>query len=73
MPDQVRKEMLYTPEQNNALANLMTVTDDRSYADLIRRLIADEAARLGLEWPDNMPTKKDNARKGISKRWPQKE
>lgn len=69
----IRKEMLFTPAQNNALSNIQTLTGDKSYADLVRRLLAQEAERVGVSWPDDMPTKKDNAKKGVSKRWPKQD
>lgn len=68
----IRKEMLFTPEQNNALVNLMTITGDKSYADLVRRLIAQEAAAQDIEWPDNMPAAK-TLKEARAKRWPKDE
>lgn len=68
MTSQVRKEMLYTPEQWETSETIRQSTNDATHAELIRRLLALEAERLGIAWPDNMPTKKENSRKAVAAR-----
>lgn len=65
----IRKEMKYTPEQSAVLDALIAATGDHSYAELVRRLIEREAAKHEIVFPQNMPTKADNARKGMTARW----
>lgn len=65
----IQKKMLYTPQQNEALEALTQATGE-TYADLVRRLVKDEAIRLGVAWPDNMARVEDTIRKAQSKRWP---
>jgi hypothetical protein len=70
MPKQ--KLMLYTDAQMIALDQIMRAKGD-TYAELVRGLLADEAVRLGLVWPDDMPTKQETMRNAQKKRWSQKE
>lgn len=65
----IQKKMLYTPQQNEALEALTQATGE-TYADLVRRLVKDEAIRLGVAWPDNMARVEDTIRKAQSQRWP---
>lgn len=58
----IRKEIKYTLEQGEALDNLVAAAGDRTYAQMVRRLIKQEAERLGLPFAMNMPDKVDTAR-----------
>jgi predicted CopG family antitoxin len=63
------KPIKITEEQDAAIEPLVKSAGDKSFSDLVRRLLAQEAARLGVEWPDNMPTPDQNIRKAMDKRW----
>lgn len=65
-----QKLMLYTDTQIVALEKIMTAKGE-SYSDLVRRLLSAEASRLGIEWPDNMPTRDETIRAAQKNRWPQ--
>lgn len=64
------KPIKITEEQDQAIPNLIEAAGDKSFSDLVRRLLAQEAERLSVTWPDNMPTPDQNIRKAIPKRWP---
>lgn len=64
------KPIKITEEQDAAIPVLVEATGDKSFSDLVRRLLAQEAARLGVEWPDNMTSKEDTMRRAQAKRWP---
>jgi hypothetical protein len=40
-----------------------------TYAELVRRLLAQEAASLAIEWPNDMPTRDETIRDAQKKRW----
>lgn len=63
-----QKLMLYTDTQLAALEEIMAAKGE-SYAELVRRLLANEAASLGIEWPDDMPTRDETIRDAQKKRW----
>jgi len=64
-----QKAMLYTPEQIRALDLLAEATGE-TYSDLVRRLVAVEAARLNIDWPDNMLSRAEAIKKAYELRWP---
>jgi hypothetical protein len=64
-----QKLMKYTDEQDAAVTQITDATDE-TYAELVRRLLAQEAARLGIEWPDNMLTREETIKKAYTNRWP---
>lgn len=64
-----QKLMKYTDEQDAAL-NALTEAAGKTYADLVRGLLAAEAERRGIVWPDNMPTREETIKKAYSNRWP---
>jgi hypothetical protein len=70
MPKQ--KLMLYTDTQIIALEKIMQAKGE-TYAELVRGLLAAEAARLGMDWPDDMPTREETMRDAQKKRWPKDE
>ncbi len=67
------KPIKVTEEQDVAIEPLVKASGDKSFSDLVRRLLAQEAARLGVEWPDNMPTRDETIKKAYSNRWPKGE
>jgi predicted CopG family antitoxin len=67
------KPIKITEEQDAAIENLVTAAGDKSFSHLVRRLLKEEAERLSVTWPDNMPTFDQNIRKAIDKRWKQDE
>lgn len=67
------KPIKITSEQDSAIPVLVEATGDKSFSDLVRRLLAQESARVGVEWPDNMPAADQNIRKAMDKRWKQDE
>lgn len=67
------KPIKITEEQDAAIDPLVKATGDKSFSDLVRRLLAQEAERVGAEWPDNMPSKEETMRRAQSKRWPKDE
>jgi len=54
----IRKEMKYTDEQGAALDALEKSTGE-TYAEMVRRLVGDEAAKHGIVFPQNMATKQE--------------
>lgn len=66
-----QKLMLYTDEQIVVIEKITKATRE-TYSDLVRRLLAAEASRLDIEWPDNMPTRDDTIREAQKKRWPKR-
>ena len=64
-----QKAMLYTPEQVQALGLLAAATGE-TYSDLVRRLVAAEATRLNIDWPDNMLSRAEAIKKAYELRWP---
>lgn len=68
----IRKEMKYTDEQGKAL-DLLAKKTNETYAEMVRRLIADEAARLGIDFPQNMLSKQETIKIALEKRWPKDE
>jgi hypothetical protein len=61
----VSKKILITitDEMSEATAPLMQATGDKSLSEMVRRLLGEEAARVGAEWPDNMPSPETNIQK----------
>jgi hypothetical protein len=56
-------------QQDAALTKLTQATGE-TYADLVRRLVAAEAAKHGIVWPDNMLTREETIKKAYANRWP---
>jgi hypothetical protein len=67
-----QKLMLFTDTQIAALEKIMAAKGE-TYAELVRRLLANEAASLSIEWPDDMPTREETMREAQKKRWPKDE
>lgn len=63
-----QKLMLYTDAQIAALEKIMAAKGE-TYAELVRRLLSIEAASLGIEWPDDMPSREETMRAAQKKRW----
>jgi hypothetical protein len=63
-----QKLMLYTDRQVIALEKIMQAKGE-TYAELVRRLLAQEAASLAIEWPNDMPTRDETIRDAQKKRW----
>lgn len=59
-----------TDEQSETTGPLVQATGDKSLSDLVRRLLAEEAARVAIEWPDNMLSREETIKKAYAKRWP---
>ena len=59
-----------TDEQSEITGPLVKATGDKSLSELVRRLLAVEAARVAIAWPDNMATRDETIKKAYSNRWP---
>lgn len=62
-----------TDEQSEATGPLVEATGEKSLSHLVRRLLAEEAARVDVEWPDNMLTPEQTIKKAYQARWPKAE
>lgn len=69
------KKILITisDEQSEATGPLVEATGEKSLSDLVRRLLKEEASRVGTIWPDNMLTPEQTIQKAYQARWPKSE